>query len=210
MITWQDIMAYVGARIGATSLYVRTSGASATGQKDQVTLIGEGGKKVALPARRMGPFGLRWVHPKDCEGLAINVGGRLQLVLLAAESEKYGPTDLEGGEVALYDQAGSTIVLDKDGAITITSKSGATVVLNAAGKITIDAKAGQDVQVNGGTLKVARETDPVDPHGTMSSWIAAVQAVAAAAAPALMLPPPVAPTQFGNIRTGAGATRFKG
>ena len=209
-MTWQDIRAYVEGRIGAVALYVRTSGASATGQKDQVTLLGQEGKRVAMPARRMGPFGLRWVHPKDCEGLAINVGGRLQLVLIAAESESYGPTDLEGGEVALYDQAGSTIVLDKDGAITITSKSGAVVAMNAAGKITIDAKAGQDVQVNGGTLKVARETDPVDPHGSMSAWIAAVQTICAALAATAGAPAPVAPTNFGNIRLNAGATRFKG
>lgn len=175
MINWGQIRQYVEQRIGGMVLYIRTAGnPSATGAKDQVTMLGQDGAETAIPARRMGPFGLRWCQPADCEGIALNVGGRLQLVLIAAESGKYGPTDLEGGEVSLYDMAGSTIELRKDGNVLVRAKGGGVIEVDKDGNVKITAAAGKDIVHNGGTAQVARKGDhcKINPVGVGPSFLA--------------------------------------
>lgn len=99
--------------------------------------------------RRLWPFGMRSRPPSGVECVVVRSGGAPG-VLIAAESAKYGPADLEEGELAIYCiTSGAVIKLDKDG------------------KITIDAAAAKDVVVNGGSLKVARDTDPVN-AGTLT------------------------------------------
>lgn len=71
-----------------------------------------------------------------------------QDVVILALVDKGRPklTDLEEGETRM------------SGAKEVVAR----IRIRASGAISIDAKAGQDVTFNGGTLKVARETDPVN------------------------------------------------
>ena len=71
---------------------------------------------------------------------------------------------------------------------------GATVWIRSSGKIEINAASGQDIVLNGGNLKVARDTDPVEvtiPIGT----------VVVAATGATLNPTPI--TLSGTIKNGA-------
>lgn len=104
-----------------------------------------GQQQCQQPVRFMQWFGFR-SRPVVKQGEAVVVacrGGTSNAVAVAADNLAHGPTDLDEGESVMYSSGGSTIRQD------------------TAGKITINAKAPADVVVNGGTLKVARATDPV-------------------------------------------------
>jgi len=101
--------------------------------------------------RRMFPFGIRSRPPKGTDGLVVFVnGGPANGVLLAAESSRFGPSNLNDGETALYNKVvGCTILLDQSGAITLTDKSGATVKLDGTGNIILTPAIGKTAQVAG-------------------------------------------------------------
>lgn len=104
-----------------------------------------GQQQCQQPVRFMQWFGFR-SRPVVKQGEAVVVacrGGTSNAVAVAADNLAHGPTDLDEGESVMYSSGGSTIRQ------------------NTAGKVTIDAKTPADVVVNGGTLKVARATDPV-------------------------------------------------
>ena len=86
-----------------------------------------------------------------------------------------------------------------------TGGSSATIVLKKDGTVTIDAAGGKDIVLNGGTLQVARKTDKTIGDTTMLAWITAVSAkFNAAAGPMLSAPGTVTvPTDFGVINGGA-------
>jgi phage gp45-like len=89
----------------------------------------------------MWPFGLRSRPPSGVEAVVVLVNGAAtRAVMVSAESAKYGPSDLEEGESALYNKTAAVIRIWKDG------------------KITIDAD-NADLVVNGGNAKVARVGD---------------------------------------------------
>jgi hypothetical protein len=113
-------------------------------------------------------------------------------LILGIASSRYGPSDLEDGELALYCLADGTLVK-----------------LTRVGKISIDAAAGQDVVVNGGTARVAREGDPV--NGGSVTAVAGATPVTFIYAPAGGLPgsPSTTLVLSGGKITG-GADRFKG
>ena len=120
-------------------------------------------------------------------------------VVVASDSRGHGPTGLSEGDAAMYSSA------HKEGQVCV-------IRLYATGKITIDAKEGQDVVVNGGTLKVARDTDPVKVHGakavvgTFAHWLEQVRLQIIAGGGGNVGDPP---DQIGTINVTA-ATRFKG
>jgi hypothetical protein len=106
------------------------------------------------------------------------------------------PQTVEAGEVRLYgpgaSNASAVLRIRADGSIVIQSKTGQNIALNvdAAGNIVLD----------GGSLKVARATDPV------SVTLTALQ-IAGIIAPAGGGPCTGGPiTITGTIDTGAGAT----
>lgn len=106
------------------------------------------------------------------------------------------PQTVEAGEVRLYgpgaSNASAVLRIRADGSIVIQSKTGQNIALNvdAAGNIVLD----------GGSLKVARATDPV------SVTLTALQ-IATIIAPAGGGPCTGGPiTITGTIDTGAGAT----
>lgn len=181
-------------------------------------LVDEGDPDYEQPVRRCQWYGLRSRPGPGTELICVAPdGGTSQRCAVAGEAPGTGPTDQEEWEVELYAKAGQRLELDKDGHAvmtvvggkTITIKmQGAQIKIDGAGKIAIDSEAAQDVVVNGGTLKVARETDPVDPAGGMATWMSQVAAALNAIAPGSVNPP--APPAFGFVRTGAGAPRFRG
>ena len=150
-------------------------------------------------------------------------------LIFPLSSARYRPKNLKHGEAILYNLAAAakqaTAKIDQDGNVTVKAPAGksvtvqsedgnATVKLDGAGKITIDSKAAQDVVVNGGTLRVARVTDPVIISGdrvtpaTFAFWCEQVRLQIIAAGGGNVGDPPA---PIGTIDgTTGGALRFKG
>lgn len=198
-MTWPEIRDYVRQ---ALSWVVRFSTVSATGSdgyKDAVDgRAGADETSYQYPVRRLWPFGIRSRPPVGVDAVVIHVnGGSGSGVMVGAESNAYGPDDLAEGEVAIYCRA-----------------SGAVIKLDADGKITIDAASGQDVVVNGGTLKVARETDPcrltAAPGGALAVWMGQVESAISGLAG--VVPTPLAATFVATpgITVKTGADHLKG
>jgi phage gp45-like len=144
--------------------YSKVATSSADGQSDEIEGRSEPDEpSYQVPVRRMGPFGIRSRPPAGVEAFVIYLGGgATRGVMLGAESAKYGPSDLAEGEVAIYCiKAGTALKLDKDGAITATGQGASQIQIDKNGKVTVTAAVGQDIILNGGTLKVARVTDPL-------------------------------------------------
>lgn len=75
-------------------------------------------------------------HPlPGAEGISISVGGTHQAVV-CVDDRRHRPTDLAAGEVAIYNNAGATIVMRADGSIELTPGPGADVnVASATGTL---------------------------------------------------------------------------
>lgn len=136
---------------------------SSSGDGDKVEGFsndGAGDKAYDYEVKRMQHFGLRTRPPKDVWAIRIGVGGgATNNVTVAEESDKYGPSDLDDGEVAIYNKATGTLIkLDKDGNIHVTPAPG------------------KDVIISGGDLKNARVTDPLA-VGTLTGQAGAVPVV---------------------------------
>lgn len=183
---------------------------SADGMGDTVACDQSDKNSGSYAVRRMQHFGLRSRPPSGVPAIRLgNYTAAGATVVVAEDSSRYGPSDLEEGEVSIYNnQDGPEIRLDKDANITI--KAGNTqILINKDGDIEITADTGQDVVVNGGTLQVARKTDKTIGDTTMLAWIAAVSTTLNTAGPVVGAPGTVVPpTDFGIIN--GGASNFKG
>lgn len=83
-----------------------------------------------IPVRRIWPFGIRSRPPAGVEAVVVYPNGSpVSGVMVGAESAKYGPSDLEEGETAVYSSSGATMKLDKDGNIIILALGSATIQL---------------------------------------------------------------------------------
>jgi len=88
----------------------------------------------AQPVSRAQPFGLRSIAPPGSRIITLGVNaGRGNRVYISAEHPDVGPTDLEEGEVALYNGSAQvlTIRLTKDGDIQIIPAAGRKVKLGS-------------------------------------------------------------------------------
>ena len=140
-------------------------------------------------AKHVQLYGFRSKPPVGSEVISVVCsGGSSQKVVIASDNASLGPSDLQAGELAIYTKSGSVVKFDKDG------------------NITIDAAAGKDVTVNGGSLKVARNTDPVKVAPGMATWMTQVATYINTIVPGTVSPP--APVDFGIIN--GGADHFKG
>lgn len=131
-----------------------------------------GEQSTTQTCRNMIGFGFRSapVTGSECIVTAPR-GGAVNATVVASDHLGYGPTDLAEGDAVVYSKAHHEgedcyIKAAANGKITIRSKGGAVIVLDENGQITIDANNAEDVIVNGGSLKVARDTDPVN----MGTW----------------------------------------
>lgn len=108
------------------------------------------------------------------------------------------PVDLAAGETRLFACGDITVrVCLTTGGLTIEAK-GATVEITTAGRVNVTSAGGQDIVLNGGSLRVARETDAVSANASMATWIASVSTATGAT-------PPIG---FGAIAAG-GAARVR-
>jgi phage gp45-like len=191
--------AYVDRKIIGLFGWTQTTNASAGGEADQVESCDEGvdpgtAEKSQRQTTRVEPFGHRARGPKGLRALWLKLGESNVFFIGFGPSEKYGPQDLDVGEVAVYNVTKALIRLWKLGKLTVDS----------------DVSASQDVVVNGGTLPVARKTDKTIADTTMATWVANVTAkfnapaAPMASAPGTLTPP----TDFGVIN--GGASNFKG
>ena len=90
-------------------------------------------------------------RPKaGAEAAVVFVGGRRDHgLVVAVDDRRYRLKGLADGEVAVYSETGSSVVLKADG----------TIQVDAQGAVNINSDAMSDVTLNGGSLKVARVSD---------------------------------------------------
>jgi hypothetical protein len=122
---------------------------TSSGEHDKVAgyrTEGYGEQPYDYETRRMQHFGLRSRPPADVWALRVaSSGGATNNVTVAEDSTRYGPGDLQDGEVALYNSvAGAELRLDHDG------------------NITAKAALGKLIKLQGGDRGVARINDQVD------------------------------------------------
>lgn len=115
-------------------------------------------------------------------------------------------TDLAVGETRIHacGDLDVRISLKTDG--LVISAKGATITFTPDGTLQVLAAAGQDLTLNGGTLAVARVSDPVTPDlGLVTTLSAIVGILNAAPGPVLSAPgavPPFASPSVGTITSG--------
>lgn len=177
MISREDIKQAV-ARIMTLGFSLSSS---ATGEDDKVS--GRGDVDTPRPVRRLWPFGIRSVPPRDSEAVIAAIGGgRYLKVMLCAEHPDHGPRDLKEGETALYGAFEALIKLDDKGHIRIVPKSAGSRVYVGGG-----ADGDQDALVTVGHLneKLKVITDAISGHvhqaGTLLAGMSAVTGATAGA-----------------------------
>lgn len=187
-----ELKEYIKEKIAAGVIkYGLYSRSTASGEGDAIRgyqTDGPDEQSYDFAGRRVFPFGIRSRPPSGTWGVWIGKGGRSgDGVIVGAESSRFGPSNLNDGEVAIYNKVtGCTILLDQNG----------------------------NVVINGGTLKVARVSDPVN-VGTL-----AVAAPVGGGACTVTFTPknadgtPGTPTTTGvitaAIANSGGASNFKG
>jgi len=129
--------------------FTQVTRSTSSGEHDKVAgyrTEGVGEESYDYEVRRMQHFGFRSRPPKDVWALRVAAtGGATNNATVAEDSRRYGPSDLEDGEVALYNNvAGVELRFDRDGNINAQSANGKVVSLQ------------------GGDRGVARLNDDVD------------------------------------------------
>lgn len=132
----ERVKRYVDDRLASSLEYTQYSRSSKLGSGDKTVghkADGAGERDYDHDAQRMQHFGLRSLPPKGtwCIRLAA-AGGNTNGVIVAEDpGNRYGPQDLEDGELALYNKVtGCVIKLDKNGKVTITASAGQIVAIN--------------------------------------------------------------------------------
>ena len=139
--------------------HVTASGSS--GEHDQVAghkTEGPGEEAYDYEVRRLQHFGFRSRPPSDVWVLRVAAtGGATNGATVAEDSTRYGPSDLEDGEVSLYNRV-----------------SGVEIRLDQHGGIVVQAAAGKTVAIQGGDKGIARLDDTVAASDAMSTWMGQV------------------------------------
>ena len=139
-------------------------------------------------------YGITGCPPEGSEGIVLSVGGKRSASIGICFGDRSArPSGLAQGEVAVYNNAGASIVLRNDGSIELVPAAGQQVFLGAVE----------------GAAQVVRHGDPVIPAATMATWIAGVQLICAAPAVVALaaVAAPVAPAEFGTAQSlGIGAS----
>lgn len=109
--------------------------------------VGSNDPQYQIGVRRMASYGMRSLPPYGSESIEVSVNAALgNKVQVASENIKYGPSDLEEGEVSLFSMFKQLLRFKKNGDATLDSGE------NSSG-----SKA--DIILNGGTKKIARVDD---------------------------------------------------
>lgn len=142
-------------------------------------------------------FAARPVCGEHTEAIALRVGDQQFVLVIVDKGQALytaAPGALEEGETRV------------SGAKEVT----ACIRVRASGKIEITALSGQDIVLNGGTLKVARDTDGVNKSSSMTAWMTQVETAVNTLLPGsvtTLSAPPGGFTQIGNISGGATHTK---
>lgn len=112
-------------------------------------------------------YGFASSPPKNSELLAHFLGGnRDHGYLTRIFNKDFTPTDLEEGEVCLYNNGTAKVLLDKDSNIIVTTGENLTIEINADGSIIIDSPSvtfSGDVTVVGDLTVSTINGDPYPP-----------------------------------------------
>lgn len=141
-----ELKEYIRSEFAERLKFHAYSANSADGTNDKIQgyqTEGSDEQQYDFDGRRVFPFGLRSRPPSGTFGVWIGLGGESgNGVIVAAESSRFGPSNLDDGEVALYNKVNGTLIkLDKNGAATMTDQGGAQVKLDGSGNITVQAAA---------------------------------------------------------------------
>lgn len=170
----------------------------------------EGGETSHPKVRRMEAPCFAYVPVEKEPVKTVGIGANLLGFPVA--SPRFRPKGIKKGEWAIYNlrAAAQQLVIkgNRDSELTISVGPQLHIKVDAAGKVTIDSKAGQDLVFNGGTLRVARVTDPVTPTTPMGLWMNAVNAAILAIKngdPVTV--PPATPSPIGLIDAATGGAQ---
>lgn len=190
-----ELREYVNLKVSAATArlfhFTYYTANSANGTEDQVVCDNQEESAGSYLVRRMQHFGFRSRPPKGVAVIRLgNHEAASNSVVIAEESERYGPSDLADGEVAIYNKT-----------------TGTEIRIDADGNITIDAGSGADVIVNGGTAKVARVGDTLTTSALLTTWAQAVEVFINGLVPGtistLWAAGPGQAGSLGDIETGA-------
>ncbi len=137
------------------------------------------------------PAGLMAVPALTATTEAVGVRRGDELVLLCIIDKGATAQTVESGETRLYGVGASNAT--------------AVIRIRATGKIEITAKSAQDIVLNGGTLSVARETDPVTISAALATWITNVTTAINTLSPGAVTP--LSGTTIGSILSGASTVK---
>jgi phage baseplate assembly protein V len=122
-------------------------------KKAQVLQLGILADEVKDDVERLQNYGFTSVPLEGAEAVIVFPGGkRDHAVTVVTEDRRYRIRNLESGEVAVYDQTGSKIVLKANGDIEVTPSSGVTKLvgdLEVDGAITATGDIDSDGTVTG-------------------------------------------------------------
>lgn len=129
--------------------YTHVTRSTSSGEHDKVAgyrTEGTSEREYDYEVRRVQHFGFRSRPPANVWAVRVAVtGGAANNVTVGEDSTRYGPSDLDDGEVALYNRV-----------------AGVELRLDAGGNINIRSAAGKLVNLQGGDRGVARANDSVN------------------------------------------------
>lgn len=131
-------------------------------------------------------FASRPVCTEHTEAIALRVGDQ-QYVMFVVDKGAALFTDLEEGETRISGAKETTAVIR----------------IRSDGSIEITPAAGTDIVLNGGTLKVARQTDGVNKSTPLGVWMGQVEIALNVLAPGAVTPLSTTFTGIGEIAGGA-------
>ena len=111
---------------------------------------------------RLQNYGFTSVPKSGAEAAVVFVGGRREHgLVVAVDDRRYRISGLTAGETCVYDATGSKVTLHDDGSMDLEASSGATLKLTAGGGVEVTPAVGANIVLAGGSLSVARATDPL-------------------------------------------------
>lgn len=185
---------FVEGRLSTIVKLAAYSVSSSSGETDKLQgyqTEGADEQKYDYDGRRIWPFGIRSRPPKGVFGVWIGARSRSgNGVIVAGDSSRFGPSNLNDGETAIYNKVtGCTILLDQNGGITATDKNGTALKLDGAGNASVKV---------GGATWVAISSSAM----TLGSNPAATPVLTVGAVDSMGVPVTNSPTNTGTVKAG--------
>jgi phage gp45-like len=196
------VQQHVDWRLASLVAFPRVASSSSSGETDAVE-VEDGDSQQQRSARRVEPFGFRSRPPAGVRAAIIKaLAGATNAILFGVASSRYGPSDLDDGEVALYCLAdGSLVKLTRVGRIEVSAADDQDITLTVSGT--------GDVVVNSGSHAIGRVGDAVKARPGLAAWLSQVESLLNAVAPGSVTP---LSSTFIDVMAeiAEGADHFKG